>query len=405
MRAEIVTTGTELLLGELVNTNATYIARQLRDIGVNVYFITMVGDNEQRIASALQIALSRADVVITSGGLGPTVDDVTREAVARVTGRELELRPELLAQVEARFRRFGTKMQENNRRQAFLPQGAIAIENPVGTAPAFIVEDSLGTIIGLPGVPREMEYLMGHNVLPYLKGRMAERQVIVARTLRSCGLGESNIDSAITDLMRLENPTVGLAAHPGQVDIRITAKAASQAEAESLIAGVEAEVRSRLSEYIYGEGDQTLEEVILQLLDSHGLTLALAETNTQGTIAQGFQKAAKGGQALKQSVVLGRGQSPELDALLPAQPDAQAAVEVARSLRRSSGADLALALVGTAGQGEGIYGNAQGDTYLALAAEGHEEQAHYHYGISDEPTSRWVSLRALNLVRLYLLRK
>jgi nicotinamide-nucleotide amidase len=405
MRAEIITTGTELLLGEIVNTNATYIARQLRDIGVDVYYITMVGDNELRIAAALEIALSRADAVITSGGLGPTVDDVTREAVARVAGRPLELRPELLAQVENRFRRFARRMKENNRRQALVPQGAIAIENPVGTAPGFIVEDSRGAIISLPGVPREMEYLMEQDVLPYLKKRMGGEQIILAKTLRTCAIGESDIDSIIADLMRLDNPTVGLAAHTGQADIRITAKAASRAGAEALIADLEAEIRARLGRYIYGEGEQTLEEAVVQMLAERGLSLALAETNRQGAIAQGLREAAAGGRVLSRAVVLGRGQAPELEALLPqgGQPDARIAAAMARELRQSAGADLGLVVLGTAGEGEGLYGDRRGDTYVALAAEGRDEQLHYPYGVADELTSRWIALRALNLVREYLL--
>jgi nicotinamide-nucleotide amidase len=405
MRAEIVTTGTELLLGEIVNTNATYIARQLRDVGVDLYHITMVGDNELRIASDLEIALSRADVVITSGGLGPTVDDVTREAVARATGRPLELRPELLAQIESRFRRFGRRMKENNRRQAFLPQGAIPIENPVGTAPGFIVEDSRGTIISLPGVPREMEYLMESSVLPYLKKRMGGEQIILAKTLRTCAIGESDIDSAIADLMRLDNPTVGLAAHTGQADIRITAKAADRNEAESLIADLEAEIRARLGRYIYGEGRQTLEEVVVRMLAERDLSLALAETNTQGAIAQALREAAEGGRALSRAVVLGQGQAPELEALLPqdGQPDARTAAAIARELRQSAGADLGLVILGTAGEGEGLYGDRRGDTYVALAVAERTERVHYHYGVTDELTRRWVSLRALNVVRECLL--
>ena len=197
MRAEIVTTGTELLLGQIDDTNATYLARQLRDLGIDLYFRTTVGDNEVRIAQALEQALLRADLVITTGGLGPTVDDVTREAVARATGRPLALHPELLAQIEAFFARFGSRMGDNNRRQAYLPEGCIPVENPVGTAPAFIVEDERGTIVTLPGVPSEMVYLMKHTIVPYLQGRLGHRDVLVTRVLRTVALGESAIDERL----------------------------------------------------------------------------------------------------------------------------------------------------------------------------------------------------------------
>ena len=226
MNAEIITSGTELLLGETVDTNSTYIARALRDIGVNLYFKTSVGDNVERMALALRQAFARADVVIITGGLGPTVDDVTREAVTQATGRELALYPECMAQIETIFARWGRAVSENNKRQAYLPAGAIPIQNPVGTAPGFILDTAEGTIIALPGVPREMERLMGDAVLPYLSGQLgAGGSIIKARTLRTVALGESWIDERIDAQMRCANPTVGLAAHSGIVDIRITARA------------------------------------------------------------------------------------------------------------------------------------------------------------------------------------
>jgi nicotinamide-nucleotide amidase len=285
MRAEIVTTGTELLLGQINDTNATYLARQLRDLGIDVFFRTTVGDNEGRIAGALELALGRADLIITTGGLGPTVDDVTREAVARATHRALILHPELLAQIESFFARVGAKMAENNRRQAYLPEGCIPIENPVGTAPGFIVEDKEGTIITLPGVPSEMRYLMEHTVAPYLQGRLGQRAVLVTRILRTAAVGESTIDRAIADLETSTNPTVGLSAHPGQTDVRIVAKAPTEAEAEALVADFEARIRERLGAAIYAAGDTTLEAVVAGECKRRGETLAVAETLTQGDIS------------------------------------------------------------------------------------------------------------------------
>jgi len=179
MQAEIVTIGTELLLGKVVDTNAAYIAEQLTTIGFDLYCKTTVGDNERRITSILQQTLARSDVVITSGGLGPTGDDVTRQAVARAAGRELVLDEKLLAQIEAHFARHGLTMSENNRRQAYIPQGAVPIENPVGTAPAFIVETEEGLIISLPEVPRELVHLMETQVIPFLRERLQMGQVII----------------------------------------------------------------------------------------------------------------------------------------------------------------------------------------------------------------------------------
>ncbi len=286
MRAEIITSGTELLLGDLVDTNAAYLSRQLRALGIDVHYRTTVGDNEQRTAEAISLAMRRADLVITTGGLGPTVDDVTRQAVARATGRPLVLHPELLAAIEARFRSFGYRMTANNVQQAYIPQGAVVIENPVGTAPCFAVETPTGAVISLPGVPRELEYLMENAVIPYLRRRFGLHEVIKTRVLKTCAIGESAIDQQIADLMQSRNPTVGLNAHPGQTDVRITAKAASEEEADRLLADMEAKIRERLGDSIYGTEAQTLEEVLLQGLQARGETVAVLETPTGGQLTQ-----------------------------------------------------------------------------------------------------------------------
>ena len=283
MNVEIVTIGTELLLGEIVDTNATTIARHLRDIGVNIYFLTTVGDNRERIAEAIRTALQRADVVLTTGGLGPTVDDMTRQAVADATGRELEFRPELFEEIRERFRQFGIRMSENNRVQAYIPKGAIPIHNRLGTAPCYIVETEEGTVISLPGVPREMKDLLVSSVIPYLRERMGGKGIIKARILRTAGISESSIDARIADLMRWTNPTVGLAAHTGQTDIRITARADTEEEADALIARAEKIVRKRLGEYIFGTDGESLEEAFIRLLREKKLKLAVSYTGPQET--------------------------------------------------------------------------------------------------------------------------
>jgi len=283
--AEILAIGTELLLGEIVDTNSAHIARALRGIGLDLLYLSQIGDNEARIAQAVAQALARSDALITTGGLGPTVDDMTREAVARATGRPLELHPEMLAQIEQRFARWGRRMSANNRRQAMIPQGAIPIPNPVGTAPGFIVETERSVIISVPGVPREMEFLLESEVLPYLRRRLQLTGIIKARVLRTAGLGESTIDQKVADLETLTNPTVGLAAHPASVDVRITAKAASEAEADRMIAEIEAKVRSRLGSAIFGVDADTVEGIALGLLAGRGLTVAVAEAGTEGALA------------------------------------------------------------------------------------------------------------------------
>jgi len=296
MHAEIVMIGTELLLGELVDTNANRLAKALREIGLDIYYKTTVGDNEARITEVLNLALDRSDVIITSGGIGPTVDDVTRQAVAHATGRKLIYSTVLEAQIAERFRSFGRQMAENNKRQAYIPQGALPLTNPAGTAPCFLSEDMRGRgfIISLPGVPRELEYMMKNTVVPLLVERMGGAKFTKIRILRTCAVGESNVDRAIGDLMTTKNPTIGLAAHAGQTDVRITAKADTAEEADALIAALEDEVRRRLGVAIYGVEKETVPEVIGQLLSKKKLKLGVIDTLTGGLLARQFIEAGFG---------------------------------------------------------------------------------------------------------------
>lgn len=291
--AEIVTIGTELLLGEINDTNSRYIARALRDIGVDIYRITSVGDNASRITATLQEALMRSDFVITTGGLGPTVDDPTRKAIADAFNVPLEYKPELWDEILERFTRYGRTPTENNKRQAFVPAGALIINNPVGTAPAFAYELGAKTTISLPGVPKEMEYLLNTFVLSYLKNRYRlQESVIKAVVVHTVGKGESAIDELVGDLEKLSNPTVGLLAHPGQTDIRITAKASSQAEAEQMIKPVLEIVRQKLKPYIYGEDETSLEHVVAAGLNALGKRLAIIEYGTGSALIERLQPLA-----------------------------------------------------------------------------------------------------------------
>lgn len=291
--AEIITIGTELLLGEIVDTNSRFLARSLRDAGIDLYRKTTVGDNVKRIAQAIQQSLERCDIVITTGGLGPTIDDPTREAVALAVGVRSEFRPELWEQIKSRFQRLGRLPTENNRRQAYIPEGARAIENPVGTAPIFILEYQSKVIISLPGVPSEMEFLMDHTVIPFLRQHYDIHGIIKSRVLHTVGVGESQIDDLISDLEELSNPTVGLAAHSGQVDVRITVKAESVEASDKLIKPLEDNLRNRLGDCIYGIDHETLEEVALRSLARNNWTLTVVEAGLGGNLIRKLA-AAKG---------------------------------------------------------------------------------------------------------------
>ena len=284
--AEIITIGTEILLGEIVDTNTRYIARTLRSMGVDLYRTITIGDNVERIADAIRDSMEQADIVITTGGLGPTIDDPTREAVAKAIGVETEFREDLWAQVVETIARYGRTPSENQKRQAYVPMGALGLKNPVGTAPCFIVETPRNAVISLPGVPQEMEHVLHESVIPYLQNRFNLNEIIKVRILHCAGLGEGMIDEKIADLETLRNPTVGLAAHTGVVDIRIAAKAKSESEANEMIAKIEADVNERLGNIVFGADEDTLEGVVLDMIAARGMTLTAIESGLDGLLAR-----------------------------------------------------------------------------------------------------------------------
>src|SRR5215208_4058306 len=295
--AEIITIGTEILLGEIVDTNTRYIARTLRGMGVDLYRTITIGDNVDRIAEAINHSMKRAEIVITTGGLGPTVDDPTREAVAKAAGVELEFREDLWEQIVAIISRYGRKPSENQKRQAYIPKGAIAVPNPVGTAPCFIVEsppfpveEGLGVresvVASLPGVPNEMEHILHESIIPYLQKRFDLSEIIKIRILHCAGLGEGLIDEKIADFETLSNPTVGLAAHTGVVDIRIAAKAGSEADADAMIAEIEHQIQERLGNVVFGADEDTLEDAALTAVAKRGWTLTGIESGLDGALAR-----------------------------------------------------------------------------------------------------------------------
>ncbi len=249
-KAEIITIGTELLLGEIVNTNTQVIAQALRKIGVDVFRTSTIGDNPDRISQILLESITRADIVIMTGGLGPTVDDPTRQAIAQAFNLELIFYPELWDEIVRRFSKYGIKPPENNKQQAFLPDRADSLPNPRGTAPGIHLEIEQNSIFALPGVPLEMEGMLVEQVIPRITSKYSLTGVILIRNLRVERIGESQIDALIMDLEQLSNPTVGLAAGKGYVLIRITAKAENEDVAEALLQDMEKELKKRLADWI-----------------------------------------------------------------------------------------------------------------------------------------------------------
>ena len=386
--AEIIAIGTELLLGETVDTNTRFIARELRGQGIDLFRAQMIGDNAVRIADTVRQALERADIVITTGGLGPTVDDPTRQAIADSVGVALEFHPELWEQITSRIARYGRKPTLNQKRQAFIPQNATIIDNPVGTAPAFIVEatsprstgeqGSSGgkVIVSLPGVPREMETLMTSAIIPYLRKRYDLHSVLKILTLHVSGLGEGSIDDQIGDLETLANPTVGLTAHSGVVDIRIAAKAENEKEAQEMISKVEGDLRSRLGNNIFGMNDNTLEGVTLEAVAQRGWTLACLEINLEGALLK--RVATTGHPAYR-----GGKSSPALPISLPA---------VTETVHAKYEADTALGVA---------YSQADEsqEVHILIITPLGETYHHLSYGGHPGNARRWAGNMALDLLR------
>lgn len=383
MPTEIIAIGSELLLGEIIDTNSAAIAKRLRSIGLPLRHVSSVGDDLSQIAAAVRQGLERSELVITTGGLGPTVDDMTREAVAQALGQTLVFDEDLLAQIEQRFARSGQPMAANNRRQAYRPAGAIPIENPVGTAPCFIVGWEGRRVICLPGVPREMEYLMDHDVLPRLRQCFGLTGVIKSRAVKVAGVGESLVDARIGDLEQLANPAVGLNANAGFTTIRITATATSDAEADSMIAPVEASVRERLGDWVFGADDDSLESVVVAMLRRRGESVATVESGTGGRLAGKLADADVDGGVFAGGRVLA----------LPAEADLAA---LARHAATETGASWGL-----------VCALRRGDAALGIALWSAAHQENWRRGFAGHPglAPEWSANLALNALRMALARQ
>ena len=408
--AEIVSIGSELLLGQIVDTNSAWMARRLTDIGVDLYYKTIVGDNPDRMKSVIVRALGRSDIVITGGGLGPTQDDLTRQTIADATGRELLRDPVLLEDIEQRFRRRGFIMTPNNERQADIPEGAIPVHNPNGTAPSFIVDDPRGVVIALPGVPHELKWLFDNEVVPYLSDRFQLSETLTYRVLKVGDLGESNVDDRIGHLIaNSDNPTVGVLAHPGQVDVRIAAKASSIEEANRLIDPVEDQVRDLLGEHVFAVDEETLEDTVGRLLERGNATIAVYEDLTSGIVATKLHEASADhfvegtiGNNLGsiRRLISGVGIS-DVDAYMADQ--AATTDKLAEAVRTRSGADIGLAVHGVPEPGDMSQNLANGTTYISVTDGNRSKSRVFNSAGRGVPDRQRTSMYTLGLLRAALM--
>jgi len=409
---EIVAVGTELLLGQLLDTNTSFIEQRLAENGIDVHATQTVGDNVARIAAAITAALERADGVLMTGGLGPTVDDLTTEAVCKALALDTELYAPALARMEALFASLGRPMQQNNRKQAELPRGSRPLDNPNGTAPGFIAFAGSGKFVAcMPGVPREMKPMLAEQVVPFLRERLGSGEAIYTRVLHTIGIGESEIDHRIGDIFRSsENPKLAVLAHDYRADVKVMAKATSREAAEAMILPLEHEVERRLEGYVFGRDAQTPASAVHALLRSRGQKLAVAESCTGGRIAAaltsvpGSSVSFTGGVvAYANSVKIAQlGVLPATLARFGAVSE-ETAREMARGARARLDADLAVATTGIAGPDGGTPEKPVGLVWFALDdANGTSTAMRVHFGGEREAIVQRATTVALGMLWRHL---
>lgn len=410
MQAEIVCIGTELLLGKIINTNAAYLSSHLAALGIDHFYQTTVGDNQIRLFTVLKRALHRSDIVMTTGGLGPTVDDITLETLAQVTQKKLILNPAVLKDISSHFQKRRITMPKSNLRQALIPEGAIPIKNTLGTAPGLLIPVEKKIIIALPGVPHELKPMMEKDVIPYLTRYFAPDWVILSRSIKTTGMAECKVDQKVKDILQLKPPvTVGIYAHIEGVELNITAKAKNKTQAQKLIAPVERKIRSRLKEYIYGEDAQTLEEVVAHTLAGRKKTVAVAESCTGGLVSQRLTSISGSSRYFLLGLAVYDNRMKE--SLLNITADTlkkygavskETAGLMAEHVRQLAGSDLGLGITGIAGPAGATKDKPVGLVYIALAASAGKQCTQLYFHGDRNEVRRRAAQAALEMLRRYL---
>ncbi|EOS32164.1 MAG: competence/damage-inducible protein A [Kineothrix sp.] len=386
MTVELISVGTELLLGNIVNTNAAYLAEKCADLGLSCFYQSVVGDNEERLGAVLKAALERSDIVILSGGLGPTEDDLTKEVSAKVMGRQLVMHEPSKKRIEEYFTSRNMELTENNWKQAMMPEGAIAVNNENGTAPGVIIEDGEKKVILLPGPPNEMIPMFEKSIMPYLEG--SDPEVIYSQTVKICGVGESKAETLIKDMIDSQsNPTIATYAKNCEVHLRVTAKAAGEKEAKKLVKPVVKELKNRFGPCIYTtNADITLEKAVVDLLIANKLTVSTVESCTGGMLAarlinvSGVSDVYKSGyitysnKAKRRILGIKKGLLEKKGAV-----SEEVAKEMAKGAAAISRAEVAVSITGIAGPGGGTEEKPVGLVYIACSVCGKIKVRKYNF--------------------------
>ncbi|MEN6470886.1 MAG: competence/damage-inducible protein A [Clostridiaceae bacterium] len=406
MTAEIVAVGTELLMGQILNTNAHFIAQRLAGAGVNHYFQTVVGDNPARLTQTLALALTRAEIVIVTGGLGPTGDDLTKETAAALFHRELRYDAESLKALEDRFFRMGREMTPNNLKQAMFPEGAIILKNDNGTAPGCILEQNGRAIALLPGPPREMQPMFEEQVLPYI-AKKESGGIFYSRVARIFGVGESAVEFRLKELIESQNnPTIAPYALTGEVTLRITARCKTETEGEALIAPVLDEITAILGDAVYSTSNEALHEVCGRLLTEKGITLSVAESCTGGLIASTIVSMPGSSAFFTEGVVTYSNGAKERRLDVSEETLArfgavsrETALEMAYGMRESAKSDVALSVTGIAGPDGGSAEKPVGLVYIGVAEASGATAHELRLSGGRERIRHMAMLHALDLLR------
>lgn len=409
MKAEIIAVGTELLLGDILNTNAQFLSKELAILGIEVYHQTVIGDNGERLLEAFDEAFKRCDVVITSGGLGPTKDDITKEMAAKYFGKELTLNEEELKNIEQYFNKTGKKMTENNRKQAYFPKDDIILKNNNGTAPGAIMKgENGGIIIVLPGPPKELIPMFKESVVPYL--RNTTDSTLYSKVLRLFGIGESTMEDEIKDILESQtNPTVAPYAKELDLILRITSKAKNEEEAKKLIEPLEKQIRQRLPQYIYGENDDTLESVVGEKLIKENLTISSAESCTGGMLSARLVNVPSISKVFIEGAVTYSNQAKVSRLSVKKETlekygavSKETAIEMAEGIAKTANTDIGISTTGIAGPDGGTNEKPVGLVYIGLYIKGNTLVKELNIKGNREKVRTRATIEALNFLRIEL---
>jgi nicotinamide-nucleotide amidase len=411
MRAEIIATGTELLSGGVIDTNSLYLSEELMLIGIETAFKTVVGDDEQDMEEALRRAFGRAAVIIITGGIGPTEDDITRKVIAKIVKKRLVLNEDALKAIHTSLAGRGKEFAASNDRQALIPTGARLLQNPVGIAPGFFIDEEGLFIAVLPGVPIEMRAMFNEGLRPALEERFRGRTFIRRRVLRTCGLSESAVNQAIQNILKRREPSVGLTVKEmGGVDIRIIARGSNAERVQEQVDRTDAGIRDKLGDAVYGVDGQKLEEVVGALLKQRRLKLAVAESCTGGLIGGRITSIAGSSEYFERGAVVYSDLAKTEMLCVPTDliekygaVSGQVAEAMAQGIRQSSHTDLGLSVTGIAGPGGGTEKKPVGLVYTALASAQGVKAVEYRFLGTREQVRIRASQMALDMVRKYLI--